>query len=292
MRRKFCIIHNPRAGWHSRHLFSATLEALRSAAASYEIVSTECRGQGTDLAKAAARSASFDAIIAAGGDGTIHDVAAGLVGGQVPLGVIPLGTGNVFARALGYVLDASALSQALLNGPVKRIPIGEANGEPFLFVVGIGFDAEAVRYFEAHDMRRWGVGSFAIPVLHALMHSSNAPLQVTTPAGCAEAQWVLVTRTEHYAANLLLAPEADLRDPMFYVIRVEGAGRLIRTRQLAAMLTGLLRHDPAVTVEAARHIRIEGDSGTPVQIDGEFKGTLPMEIALHAAPLRAILPAP
>ena len=291
MRRHFCIIHNPGAGWHSRHLFSATLRELRRAGATYEIFRTEQRGQGTKLASAATRSATFDAIVAAGGDGTIHDVAAGLVGGAVPLGVIPLGTGNVFARELGFTLDASALSRALLNGPVNQIPIGEANGEPFLFVVGIGFDAEAVRFFEANDMRRWGTGSFALPVLYALLHMSNSPLRVTTQRGSTEAQWVLVTRAKHYVAKLLLAPEADLRSPLFYVIRAEGAGRLTRTRQLAALLTGLLRHDPAVTVEATRHVRIEGHSRTPVQIDGEFKGALPMEIALHAAPLPLILPA-
>ena len=131
MRRKFCIIHNPRTGWHSRHLFSATLEKLRSTSATYEIFPTERRGQGTGLASAAARSGAFDAIIAAGGDGTIHDVAAGLVGGSLPLGVIPLGTGNVFAHELGYTFNSSALSRALLRGLVIQYPLAMRMVSPF-----------------------------------------------------------------------------------------------------------------------------------------------------------------
>jgi len=291
MRRHFCIIRNPRAGWHARHLLQPTLKELRAAGASFEIVRTTYRGQGTRLASDAARSAAYDAIVAAGGDGTIHDVAAGLAGGSMPLGIIPMGTGNVFARELGYSLKASALARALMHGPVDHIPLGEANDEPFLFVVGVGFDAEAVRHFEANDMRHWGAGSFALPVLRALSLTSGGPLRVMTQGGCSEAHWVIVTRAKHYAANLLLAPDADLRSPLFHVVRIGGAGRLIRMRQLAALLTGHLSHDPAVTMEATRHVRIEGDSATPVQIDGEFKGSLPMEIGLHAAPLHLILPA-
>lgn len=128
MRQRFCIIQNPRAGWHARHLFQSTLEELRTAGASYEVVRTAHRGQGTQLASDAARSAAYDTIVAAGGDGTIHDVAAGLVGGAIPLGIIPMGTGNVFARELGYSLKASALARALMRGPVDHIPIGKANG--------------------------------------------------------------------------------------------------------------------------------------------------------------------
>ncbi len=97
MRRHFCIIYNPSTRQHAGRLFSATLKELRGAGASCEIVPTGHRGQGSQLASDAVRTAAYDAIVAAGGNGTIHDVAAGLLVSAVPLGTIPMGTGNVFA---------------------------------------------------------------------------------------------------------------------------------------------------------------------------------------------------
>lgn len=290
MHTRFLIIRNPRAGWHGRHLCEATLEALRNYGASVETVSTTGREEGTLRAREALRSGTFNAVMAAGGDGTIHDVAAGLVGGAMPLGVIPTGTGNVFARELGYPFAAAALAQTLREGSVERIPLGQVNGEPFLFVVGIGFDAEAVRQFEAVDPRYLGRASFVYPVLRALAERPFGPLVVTTESGRHTAHWVIVSRAKHYAAGLLLTPEAGLGKQVMQVIRFEGAGRTIRIRQLVALVTGLLRYDPQVTIEAAGRVTIAGDFMCPVQIDGEAKGALPLEIGLHPERLGVIMP--
>ncbi|MGI9385769.1 MAG: diacylglycerol/lipid kinase family protein, partial [Methyloligellaceae bacterium] len=128
MRTRFFIIRNPRTGWYGRYLFDKTLETLRSSGAHVESVSTKGRVDRSLLAREAMQSGAFDAIVAAGGDGTIHDVAAGLVGDATPLGVIPTGTGNVFARELEYSFAPFTLARTLQAGPVERIPLGEVNG--------------------------------------------------------------------------------------------------------------------------------------------------------------------
>ncbi len=98
-RRGFFIVHNPNSGQEARRFYVAVLSHLRSSGANIEVVETASHGQGMVVARAAAQSGQFDAVVAAGGDGTIHDVAEGLLDQAPPLGIILAGTANVFARA-------------------------------------------------------------------------------------------------------------------------------------------------------------------------------------------------
>jgi diacylglycerol kinase (ATP) len=274
----------------ARHLYHATLSRLRRSGIHAEIVETARHGEGMKAAAEAAQSGSFDAVVAAGGDGTVHDAAEGLVGHPTPLGIIPMGTGNVFARELNLPRSPDGLARTLLDGNARAIPVGKVNGRPFLFVVGVGFDAEAVRLFENEGNRTLGRGGYIQPVLRALLSHQDRLLRVRTVRGEAEAQWVIVTRIKHYAGNLMLVPEADLHQARFYVLRMVGSGRLNRIRQLSALAIGLLRYDPGVHVESGNWVRVDGDPAVPVQIDGEVLGQLPLEIGLHPERLRVIFP--
>ena len=158
-------------------------------------------------------------------------------------------------------------------------------------MVGVGFDAEAVRHFEAVNPRFLGRASFAYPVLRALVSRPCRSLTVESDSGRYRAHWVIVSRVKRYAGDLLLTPEAGLAKPGMYVTRFQGAGHINRLRHLSALVTGLLPHDSRVSIEAAQHVTITGDANTPVQIDGEFGGALPLEIGLHPERLGVIMPA-
>lgn len=290
LRTRFFIIHNPSAGSVARHLYDATLSRLRRSGGSAEIVETTRHGEGMQAAADAAQSGRFDAVVAAGGDGTVHDAAEGLVGSSTPLGIIPMGTGNVFAREINLPRSPDELAKTLLEGEAGAVPVGQVNGRPFLFVVGVGFDAEAVRLFESEGTRKLGQAGYVWPVLRALLSHRDRLLRVKTNRADAEAQWVIVTRVKHYAGNLMLAPDADLRQAQLYVLRMAGSGPLNRVRQLSALAIGCLRYDPGVSLEPANWVRIDGDRAAPVQIDGEVLGELPLEIGLHSKQLRIILP--
>jgi diacylglycerol kinase (ATP) len=288
-RTRFFIIHNPNAGPTARQLYRVTLSSLKQLGARIEIVDTTLHGDGTTAADAA-KSGRFDAVVAAGGDGTAHDVAEGLVGRSTPLGIIPMGTGNVFAQEIHLPRSPGALAGMLMHGQARDIPVGKVNGRPFLFVIGVGFDAEAVRLFESEGSREFGQVGFVWPVLRALTSHKDRPLHITTNRGVAEAHWVIVTRAKHYAGNLILAPDADIHQDRFFVLRIKGSGPLNRVRQLAALALGVINHDPAVHVEPATRVRIDGDRAVPVQIDGELLGELPLEIGLHPERLNVIFP--
>ena len=238
----------------------------------------------------AAASGRFDAIVAAGGDGTIHDVAAGLLGTQAPLGIIPQGTANVFAREIGLPSSPERIASTLMNGATGTIPVGRVNGQPILFVVGIGFDAEAVRQFETRGTRKFGRAGFVGPIVQALISDGSRSLKVETDRGKSEAQWVIVTRTKRYAGGFILCRQASLTQTGFFVLRFMGRSPLVRLRQLAALAGGLIGFDPDVHIEAADWVRVEGAADTPVQVDGEMLGALPVEIDLHPHRLNLILP--
>lgn len=289
-RTRFFVVHNPNAGRSARRLFYQTLSALEQSGASITVRDTARHGEGTKASAQAAESGQYDAIVAAGGDGTVHDVAEGLVGRPIPLGIIPMGTGNVFSREIGLAPNAHVVVDTLRHGAANEIPIAQVNGHPFLFVVGIGFDAEAVRLFEDRGSREYGQMGFVWPVLRALSSFEDKPLTIRTDAGQREARWVLVTRVKRYAGNLLLAPDADLHDAHFHVLSIKGSGPLKRVRQLAALALGVIDHDPAVNIEVATRATISGDRRIPVQIDGEVLGQLPLDIGIHPQRIKILFP--
>jgi diacylglycerol kinase (ATP) len=290
MRRKFFILHNPNAGAAARRHYHRILALLRDCGVCLECVETSRHGDGQRATAEAALSERFDAIVAAGGDGTVHDAAAGLLGSPIPLGIIATGTANVFAREIGLPRSAAQVASTLLNGKVCALPVGQINGRPFLFVVGIGFDAEAVRGFETTGTRKLGQAGFVGPVVHALFSHCDRSLHVTTDRGESEAEWVIVTRAQRYAGGLLLCRKADVTQTRFHVLRFRGRGPLVRLRQLSALACGLIRFDPDVSIEVAERVRVEGDADTPVQVDGEMLGALPVEISLHSQRLQLIVP--
>jgi diacylglycerol kinase (ATP) len=238
----------------------------------------------------AAVSGKFDAIVAAGGDGTVHDVASGLLGSSTPLGIIPTGTANVFAREVGLPFSPERIANILLHGKVRTIPVGQINGRPFLFIVGIGFDAEAVRYFEAEGTRQLGQFGLVGPVARAFLSNRGSTLRVTTDHGTNSAEWIIVTRAQHYAGGLVLSREASVTRTQFHVVRFGGHGPLTRMRQLSALACGLIRFDPDVAIEAADWVRVEGDESIPIQVDGEMLCKLPVDISLHTERLPLIFP--
>jgi diacylglycerol kinase family enzyme len=145
------LIVNPNAGRLSEHVREDVIAALRSRF-KIDAYSTTARDTGISLAADAA-SAGADLVVGFGGDGHINEVANGLAGTSASLGIIPGGTMNVFARALGIPLDpftAIDYLQSVLDRPPKRVPLGQMDDRYFTFSAGCGFDAEAAQRVERY----------------------------------------------------------------------------------------------------------------------------------------------
>ncbi|MET3900914.1 diacylglycerol kinase (ATP) [Devosia sp. UYZn731] len=287
-RTRLLVIHNARAGGGARRRYLICIALLKEAGAAVDIVETRSADEGTTAAASAASTKRFDAVIAAGGDGTVHAVALGLIGSSTPLGIIPTGTADVYARELGVPRFPSDLVHLILHGTERAMPVGEVNGRPFLFVVGVGLDADAVRLFEERGARRLGRLGLVWPALTALMNANGA-VRVKTERSDGEVKWVIVTRARRYAAGLMLAPKADLGRSEFHVLSMTGS-LVARIGQLSALAIGQARNAPGATLKSADWVLIEGDGNTAVQVDGDVAGPLPLCIRTHDKSLRIILP--
>ncbi len=290
-RKKFYIIHNPNSGNSKQKLFHKTCKRLEKAGAELEIVQTSRFGEGAKKSREAAASGQYDAVVAVGGDGTIQDIATGLVGSSVPLGIIPAGTGNVLVRELDYKFSPKFVADNLLNGQARNIHVGLANDIPFLFAGSVGYDAEVVRGFDENNGRKLGRAGYAIPGLKALLNTKGGGLTVTTENGMQEADWVIVTRVRFYASDFLLRPEADIASDIFHVVRFKGMGKLTRMRQLVGLATGRLPKNGTVSFETAKTVSIDGNPENYIQIDGESLGQLPLTFTIHPQTLQVIAPA-
>ena len=261
MRRRLFILHNPNAGPAARRHYHSILTLLRDAGAQAELVETSRHGDGMKVTAEAALSGRFDAIVAAGGDGTVHDAAEGVLGSATPLGIIPMGTANVFAREVGLPFSPEQRCE--------RAALWDGTGHSRR-----SDQCQALSVCGGHRFRCGGRSptlkppahvngpartSFG-PVIRALASHSDHLLRVTTNS------WQQRSPMGHCHESSALCwrsasePGCPITRTKFYVVRFGGRGKLVRLRQLSALACGLVRYDPDVIIEPAEWVRVESDA--------------------------------
>ncbi len=157
--RRILLVANPASGRGDGGLARARcLEALAAAGVEAELLETPGPGE-TARAVGEHSGADFSALVAAGGDGTVREVAEVAARLELPLGILPLGTSNSVARELGIPLDPVEAARTVAAGRERTVDMGEAGGARFLLCWSVGFDAEVVR--RVHRGRRHGVRKLA-----------------------------------------------------------------------------------------------------------------------------------
>lgn len=290
MRQRFLLIENPRAGAGTSRLTARCLAALVKRGASVERVTTDGPAHTREAARDAANSEQFDALIVAGGDGTIRQAASGLVGRPLPLGVIPVGTGNVLAAELRLPHAPEALADYLCNAEVHAVTGGVANGELFLIMAGVGLDAEIVARFRRPLARRFGKTAYAPAILTALAVAPRPRLTVRTDNSTISAEWAIVAKSSRFAGPFLLTRRAGLLKRGLQLVSVASGWRFAGAMRLAVLPFGVLEHMPGVRIDVCKRAMIESDQPTPVQIDGDICGTTPVEVSEAPAPVNMIVP--
>ncbi len=232
----------------------------------------------------------FDLVAAAGGDGTVNEVANGLPDGGAPLAIIPLGTTNVLALEIGIPDDPSRIAQVLIEGPARPIHTGFANGRRFLMMVGVGFDSHVLER-TTPSLKKWiGKKAYVWQGIRCFVHCPRSTFQVTIDGKTFEAAAVIVANMRHYGGPNVLAPEASLEAPGYQVCLFRRAGRLNVARYGLALLTGKLPRMPDVDILPGTSIAIEGNDNEPVQADGEIIGRMPVMIDMAPKTIEMIFP--
>lgn len=288
------VIFNPAAGAGRRRRLSRAIDWLCREGLPPDVAETRAPGDARLIAADAAASGRR-IIVAAGGDGTIAEVAAGIAGSAATLGILPFGTANVLAWELGLP-SAPEEAAAVLAGGQRRlvwpgIITDEAGGQRlFVQMAGAGFDAAVVRDLDLGLKRRLGRAAYVIQAMRAVARHPFTPIEAVIDGTPHRATSVIVTKGRLYAGRHLLAPAARPRSPGFQVALFAGTGPASIVLAGLALPLGLLPRLPGLSIRPASRISLAG-TGVALQADGDPSGTLPVRIEDAPVALPVLMPA-
>lgn len=291
MRRRFFIIDNTTSGYGRRSLAARVMNILTASGA--RIVGCGEHGKDAAFQRAteAVRSGAYDAIVAVGGDGTIRHAARTVAGTDVPLGIVPLGTGNVLAREIGLCRDPGALAAALLSGPAVSVLAPTANGEVFLLMAGAGFDGRIIQALNPLAKGRIGKLAYLGPLLSALKGPADK-FDVLLDGRPHQANWVVLAKARHYGGSFVIAERAGLHAPGLRAVLFNAPDRGALMASLLALATGRLATCRHVAVVECARAEIRAQTMAPVQIDGDAFGTTPLIVEAQGHRVSLIMPVP
>lgn len=286
---RILVINNPTAGRRRAGFLDAILRRLRDTGCSVTLRTTKRIGDGERLAREASSNA-FDLVVAAGGDGTINEVLNGLAGQAVPLGVIPVGTANVLAAELGFPDTAKGLAEMLRAGRTRRIYPGIVAGRRFATVAGVGFDAYVVDNIRLGLKRWFGKGAYVWQFLAELFRYRPHKFRFEIDGRAYDAAGAVISNARFYAGRYICTPDARLTDPCFHVCLFETASRTAVVRYGLALLVGRIPRLRDIRIVPGTVMRVSGDSGAPVQADGDIVARLPVEIVTDTDGIAVVVP--
>lgn len=231
---------------------------------------------------AEARERRFDAVIACGGDGTVHYAMQALVGGETALGILPFGGGNDLAKALGFDGNASTLLETARRGRWRTIDVARAGSRYFCGVAGAGFDSRVNRYANERVKKLPGVWRYLFAAC-AELPRFKPPVAFVEFDGqrfSGAVMFVAVANTPNYGGGLRIAPRALSGDGLLDMVLVKRMSKVRLLSHLPALLRGTLAPSELVEFHRVRKVRIEFDSPAGLYGDGEFLSPLPAEIEI------------
>jgi diacylglycerol kinase (ATP) len=287
---RILVLHNPSSGRRKgRRKFARAMETLRRLGAEPEVLESRNAQHLTELARQAAAE-SPDLVVSAGGDGTHHYVLNGTFGSGVPLGILPLGSGNDLAKGLGIPLEPAAAASILLRGRVRRIDVARVspvNGlvkqeqaRLFCCIAGAGFDAVVNRFANDHVRYVHGSLAYAWSIVRCLKF--YRPLRVDIDAGGEEFRGNIIFATvgnnTTYGGGLKMAPRARLDDGLLDVCIVTEMSKLELLRWLPNAYRGTHLRNRRILYFQAQTVTLSSEPRLELFADGEFMQDLPAKI--------------
>jgi diacylglycerol kinase (ATP) len=312
--RRALLLYNPASGIRKQRRRSdveAVLKALREAG--MEVNSNTSGGPESTLEQVRQAVADrVDAVLACGGDGTINDVLQGLVGSQVALGIIPVGTANTLAHDIGLPLHPVKAAHALLKAIPLGLPAGEVKFQAFdgqtasryfTVAVGIGVDAHLFYKLNAAVKNRMGMAAYYAKATHLWLTHKMQFFDAeyvdhgTGQKKCESVSELLAVRITQFGGVLRkFAPGASLKHEDHRVVLFKTANRLFYLAFIFRGLVGAVWNIPKVEVRGAERIWCRRVSEATaerifVEVDGELVGTLPAEISVRREAFTLLVPA-
>lgn len=289
--RRVMIIHNPVSGraWTHR-LVGDVAVRLRRRGWTVEVAPTRRGGDATILAREAARD-QFPLVVAAGGDGTVNEVLQPLVGTGVALGVLPVGTVNLWAAETGITSDPAGLAALFDRRSERWVDVGRMGSRYFLLMASVGFDAAVVTAVSERLKQRYGRLSYALAAGSLARGYRGMPVRLRLDGRevTMNVLVLLIGNTRRYAGNWQPIPHAIADDGALDVLAIRGDRVWSGIPQLGALLRGARGERSALFQGRAAEIEIEADGPIPVQMDGDAAGSTPARFVVAPRALRVVV---
>lgn len=273
------IIYNPTSG---RELFKKNLpevlEALEIAGFETSCHATTCEGDAKVAAKKAVQN-GFDLVIAAGGDGTLNEVVAGIseFDKRPKVGLIPMGTTNDFARAVHIPRDIQKAVEIIIKGDTIPVDVGLVNDRYFINIAGGGRITELT--YEVPSKLKTMLGQLAyylkgIEMLPSI-NATKVRIEYDDEVFEDEAMMFLVGLTNSVGGFEKLSPNSSINDGKFTLLILKKCNIADFIRLASLAIRGEHLNDPNVISKKAKHIRVTSEDKVQLNLDGEYGGTIP-----------------
>lgn len=291
--RRALLIVNPAARRALRARDEA-VEALERERVACDVVLTKAPGHATVLARE--RASRYDLVFTVGGDGTAIEVISALAEQGPPIGVLPAGTANVLARALGIPMRVGHAVLALLHGSVGRIDLGRLqDGRHFAIGLGVGLDEAIIAGASPLMKKRVGVLAYVWSATKAAMNFQTFRARLTVDGQLFERQaaYVIIANlgSVPFLGYVLRFGEGIVHDDGVLHACVYSPTTLVdAVRLFGRILRGTAQADPAAFYVSGRHFRLETDPPRRAQADGELLDMTPVEITVRPGAARLLIP--
>ena len=284
---KTLVILNPAA--HSEKA-SRLLERIRALSCGAEIRLTSEAGDARRIAAQAVQD-GVEVIVAAGGDGTLNEVVNGIGSAPVRLGILPVGTMNVFANELGIPHGNLERAWSIIEqGKVVTVDLPQANGTHFIQLAGVGLDAEVVRKTTADSKKALGPLSYLLTLVQVAAHKPSRVVLETDGGRIHEGSFALIGNGRLYGGPFPVFKRASLYDGLLDVLVFQNQSHWDVVRYFQAIAFGTHPELPDVEYFQTRSIKVTSSGDVPVELDGEVAGMLPCLFSVEAKKLSVIAP--
>jgi len=269
-KKKSCLfIINPISGLGKQKIMPELIDKfLDKQKYTFEISFTEYAGHAPKIT--AQYKDEFDIVVAVGGDGTVNEVATALVDTETSMGVIPLGSGNGFARYLDISTQAARAIQQLNDSYAQKFDTGLLNDKPFFNVSGVGFDGQISKTF-AEQLKR-GYMTYARCVVEEFQTYTPKKFRYEVEGKTIEEDYFLIAfaNTTQYGNNAIIAPHATANDGLLDIVLISPFPPIhLPTFTMMALFKSLHR-SPYVKILRADKFSLENEEQAPIHIDGEY----------------------
>lgn len=252
---------------------------------------TERAGHATELA-AEAVGRGYAGVLAAGGDGTINEVAKALCHTGVPMGIIPAGSGNGLARHVCIPIDIDLALEVISHLNAIDVDYGTVNGDPFFCTMGVGFDAAVSHRFASQGKR--GMMMYVKSMVEVYRNYENETYTISANGKVLteKAFVVAVANASQYGNNAYIAPQASIRDGLLDVTIIHNDNALDSARISLDMMTGYLNRNVNIVTFRTPSVVIYRSEPGPAHMDGEplILGDI-LDVRCHHNGLKLFVPA-